>query len=110
MHTTKLIFLRGSLMWTINDFSAYGNISGWSTKGKLPFPCCHKDTQSNSLRNNLCYMGHHCFLPMNHRWHKNRVLFGGKVEIGVEPTPLKGDEALMQIQELGNVSFGKGKK
>ncbi|KAH9803018.1 hypothetical protein KPL71_001620 [Citrus sinensis] len=30
--------LRTILMWTINDFPAYANLSGWSTKGKLACP------------------------------------------------------------------------
>ncbi|XP_019225059.1 PREDICTED: uncharacterized protein LOC109206668 [Nicotiana attenuata] len=38
--------LHASLLWTINDFPAYGNLSGWSTKGKLACPCCNKDTSS----------------------------------------------------------------
>ncbi|XP_060183223.1 uncharacterized protein LOC132613195 [Lycium barbarum] len=99
-----------ALLWTINDFLAYGNLSGWSTKGKLAFPCCHKDTQSVSLRNKLCYMGHRRFLPINHPWHRNRVLFDGKVEMGAAPCPLTGDEALMQLQDLGNVTYGEVQK
>jgi hypothetical protein len=27
--------MRAALMWTINDFPAYGMLSGWSTHGKL---------------------------------------------------------------------------
>ena len=27
-------------MWTINDFPAYGMVSGWSTHGKLACPYC----------------------------------------------------------------------
>ncbi|XP_055803422.1 uncharacterized protein LOC129872461 [Solanum dulcamara] len=68
------------------------------------------NTQSISLRNKLCYMGHRCFLPMNHPWRKNRMLFDGKVEMGIAPRPLTGDEVLMQLHELGNVSFGKVQK
>ncbi|XP_019255076.1 PREDICTED: uncharacterized protein LOC109233657 [Nicotiana attenuata] len=102
--------MRAAIMWTINDFPAYGNLSGWSTKGKFACPCCHKDTQSISLRSKLCYMGHRCFLPLDHPWHKNRRLFDGKVEKGVAPNPLTGDDVLMQLQGLGNVTFGKGQK
>ncbi|XP_009801929.2 uncharacterized protein [Nicotiana sylvestris] len=58
--------MRVAIMWTINDFPAYGNLSGWSTKGKLACPGCHKDTQSTFLRSKLCYMGHRRFLPMDH--------------------------------------------
>jgi hypothetical protein len=30
--------MRAALMWTINDFPAYGMLSGWSTHGKLACP------------------------------------------------------------------------
>jgi len=30
--------LRAALMWTINNFLAYGMVSGWSTHGKLACP------------------------------------------------------------------------
>ncbi|XP_055830880.1 uncharacterized protein LOC129899907 [Solanum dulcamara] len=109
-HSKSNFLMRVALLLTINDFPAYGNLSGWSTKGKLACPCLHKDTQSISLRNKLCYMGHRCFLPMNHPWRKNRMLFDGKVEMGIAPSPLTGDEPLMQLYELGNVSFGKVQK
>jgi len=39
------------ILWTINDFSAYENLSGWSTKGKFACPCCNEDTWSLSLPN-----------------------------------------------------------
>ena len=39
--SSKEIFqLCAALMWTINDFSAYVNLSGWSTKGGLACPYC----------------------------------------------------------------------
>ncbi|XP_060190507.1 uncharacterized protein LOC132619696 [Lycium barbarum] len=75
-HSKSNFLMHVALMWTINVFPAYGNLSGWSTKGKLACPCCHKDTQSVSLHNKLCYMGHRLFLPMNHPWRRNR----GKVQ------------------------------
>ncbi|WVZ70002.1 hypothetical protein U9M48_018711 [Paspalum notatum var. saurae] len=37
--------LRVVLLWTINDFPAYGMPSGWSPKGKFACPYCHKDTE-----------------------------------------------------------------
>jgi hypothetical protein len=36
--------LHALLLWTINDFPAYAMLSGWSTKGKIACPYCHKDT------------------------------------------------------------------
>jgi alcohol dehydrogenase YqhD (iron-dependent ADH family) len=32
--------MRAALMWTINDFLAYGMVSGWSTHGKLACSYC----------------------------------------------------------------------
>lgn len=55
-------------------------------------------------------MGHRCFLPMDHPWRKNKKSFDGKVEMGVAPTPLTGDEVLMQLESLETVTFGKRKK
>ncbi|KAK2641198.1 hypothetical protein Ddye_022961 [Dipteronia dyeriana] len=56
------------IMWTINDFSAYTYMSGWSTKGSLACPCCAKKTYHLSLTNGskICYMGHCRFLPEDH--------------------------------------------
>nr|XP_016477883.1 PREDICTED: uncharacterized protein LOC107799304 [Nicotiana tabacum] len=96
-HSKSNFLMRVAIMWTINDFPSYENLSGWSTKGKLACPCCHKDTQSTSLRSKLCYMGHRRFLPMDHPWRRSRTLFDGKVEMGVAPNPLTGDEALVQL-------------
>lgn len=32
------------VVWTINDFPTYGNLSGWSIKGFLACPTCNKET------------------------------------------------------------------
>lgn len=50
--------LHASIIWTINDFSAYGNLSGWSTKGYMACPICNKDTSSFHLKHGrkICFM------------------------------------------------------
>ncbi|XP_042954724.1 uncharacterized protein LOC122291124 [Carya illinoinensis] len=60
--------LRAALLWTINDFPAYGNLSGWSTKGKMACPSCKEQTDSMWLTYSRkhCYMGHRRFLPSSH--------------------------------------------
>ncbi|XP_042944528.1 uncharacterized protein LOC122278402 [Carya illinoinensis] len=52
--------LHATLLWTINDFSAYVNLSRWSTKGKMACPSCNKDTDSMWLKHDkkYCYMRH----------------------------------------------------
>ncbi|XP_021758007.1 uncharacterized protein LOC110723041 isoform X1 [Chenopodium quinoa] len=97
--------LRASLMWTINDFPAYAMLSGWSTKGYLACPCCQKDTRSEWLSHGgkECYMGHRCYLPMNHRWRKDKDSFDGKVERSLPPKPCSIDEILHQLEDLENI-------
>jgi hypothetical protein len=43
--------MRAALMWTINDFSAYGMVSGWSTHGKLACPYCMESNKAFTLTN-----------------------------------------------------------
>ncbi|XP_041025418.1 uncharacterized protein LOC121265822 [Juglans microcarpa x Juglans regia] len=58
--TKETFMLHVALMWTINDFPAYENLFGWSTKGKLACPSCNEGTDSNWLKygRKHCYMGH----------------------------------------------------
>ena len=41
-----------TILWTINDFPAYANLSGWSTKGKFSYPICNKNCLSYRLQMN----------------------------------------------------------
>ncbi|XP_041004046.1 uncharacterized protein LOC121249404 [Juglans microcarpa x Juglans regia] len=36
--------LHATLLWMINDFPAYSNLFGWSTKGKMTCPTCNVET------------------------------------------------------------------
>ena len=38
--------LHACVLWTINDFPAYGNLSGWSTKGYKACPVFNEDISS----------------------------------------------------------------
>ena len=40
--------LRALLLWTINNFLAYGNLSGYSVKGYYACPICGENTCSKS--------------------------------------------------------------
>lgn len=49
--STKINFnMRAALMWTINDFPAYGMLSGWGTHGKFACPVCMEDTKAFNLK------------------------------------------------------------
>ena len=61
--SSKNVFqLCATLMWTVNDFPAYADVSGWSIKGKFACPCCALETNSWYLKND------HKFRYMGHRW------------------------------------------
>ena len=91
--------LHAALLWTISDFPAYANLSGWSTKGEFACPCCNKHTRSRWLSHGrkFCYMGHRRFLPIGHKFRKDRVSFGGKWEWGSKPPQLSGVDILRQM-------------
>ncbi|XP_071687958.1 uncharacterized protein [Rutidosis leptorrhynchoides] len=71
--------LRAMLFCTINDFPAYGNFSGYSTKGKKACPICEENTHSIWLTNckKPAFMGHRRELAENHPYCKKANLFDG---------------------------------
>ncbi|XP_062012557.1 uncharacterized protein LOC133729103 isoform X3 [Rosa rugosa] len=103
--------LRAALLWTINDFPAYANLSGWSTKGKMACPTCNDQTPHQWLNNwqKTVYYDHRRFLPQNHRFRKN-LEFNGKVEKRLKPALLSGDDVVRQLTHVSQPCFGKGKK
>jgi len=101
--------MRATLMWTINDFSAYGMVSGWSTYGKLACPYCMENNKAFMLTNGgkASFFDCHCrFLPPNHRYRKNRKdFFVGRVEKDVAPPSLSGEELLDVVSKYGDIVF-----
>ena len=96
---------------TINDFPAYGNLSGYSVKGEKACPVCLDDTVDlwlpNSSKN--VYMGHRRFLPANHAHRKRKIEFNGKTENNRVKYPLTGKAVYLQVKDI-KVQFGKFKK
>ena len=71
--------MRAALMWTVNDFHAYGYLYGCRTSGYKACPTCKEDTNYVPLRDKLSYISHRLFLPPDHPWRKSRD-FNGKTE------------------------------
>ncbi|KAK2444001.1 hypothetical protein QL285_015063 [Trifolium repens] len=70
--------MRAALMWTINDFPAYGMLSGWSTHGKLACPHCMEHTKSFNLKKGgkaSWFDCHRRFLPANHQFRRKKNFF-----------------------------------
>lgn len=103
--------LRGMLLFTINDFPAYGNLAGYSVKGHLACPICEKSTSFCQLKHwkKTVYQGHRRFLPKDDPLRKAKKWFDGKVDEREAPTPLTGTEILGQLIDFDN-DFGKNRK
>ncbi|XP_071712201.1 uncharacterized protein [Rutidosis leptorrhynchoides] len=100
--------LRAMLFCTINDFPAYGNLSGYSTKGKKACPICEENTHSIWLTNckKPAFMGHRRELAENHPYRKKADLFDGTIEDRKLPPPLDGETTLSKVANI-NVVLGK---
>ncbi|KAL9366182.1 hypothetical protein Peur_037381 [Populus x canadensis] len=72
--------MRAALMWTINDFPAYGMVSGWSTHGKLACLYCMENNKAFTLTY--------------------------RVEKDVAPPRLSGEELFDVVLEYGDIVFG----
>uniref|UniRef100_A0A151UEQ9 Uncharacterized protein n=1 Tax=Cajanus cajan TaxID=3821 RepID=A0A151UEQ9_CAJCA len=69
--------MKAALMWTINDFPAYGMLSGWGTHGRFSCPHCmeHKKSFTLNYWKKPCWFdSHRRFLPKNHVFRKNKSL------------------------------------
>jgi len=102
--------MRLALMWTINDFPAYGMISGWSKYGKLAYPYFMENNKAFTLTNGgkaFIFYYHQRFLPMNHMYRKNKkVFFVEKVEKDVASPRLSGEELHDVVLEYSDIVFG----
>ncbi|TYK24338.1 transposase [Cucumis melo var. makuwa] len=101
--------LRSVLLWTINDFPAYGNLSGCCVKGYKACPICGDNTNSIRLRHGkkIAYLGHRRFLARDHPYRRQKKSFNGKKELGTIPEPLSGEDVYLKLKDL---EFPKGKK
>ncbi|KAG1362425.1 hypothetical protein COCNU_10G006440 [Cocos nucifera] len=110
--STKTTFqMHATIMWTINDFPAYGNLSGWCTYGRYACPPCNVDTHSRRLIHGkkFCYMSHRRFLDSTHKYRHDAKSFDGSKELGHKPLARSGSDLLDQLKEI-RFGFGKMSK
>ena len=114
-HGKETFTCRVAVLWTINDYPAYGNLSGHRVKGKKACPTCGSDTCTTRL-SKCCkdvYLGHRRFLPADHKYRGMRKAFNGQSERRPPPKTLSGHEVLKQVdsdERLKGMKFGKTKK
>ena len=104
----EYFMLRAVLLWTINDFPAYGNLSGSVVKGYNACPICIDNTKPRYMKHcrKLSFMRHRRFLPPHHPYRKQKKAFDNTVEKNMAPIPLTGEEVLARVEGL-NHEFGK---
>ncbi len=97
--------MRAALIWTINDFPAYANLSGWSTKGRIACPSCGDSTHSYWLKHGgkFCYMGHRRWLEANHPFRFQKDLFDCTIELRSAPVPPTGTEVFRQMHDTNYI-------
>ncbi|XP_038983288.1 uncharacterized protein LOC120111038 [Phoenix dactylifera] len=102
--------MKAVLLWTINDFPAYGMLSGWSTHGKLACPYCMENSKTFTLQHGgktSFFDCHRQFLPMDHAYrYQVDSFFNGRIETDPPPRRLSGEELKNRISALPNITFG----
>ena len=88
--------LHAMIFCTINDFPAYGNLSGYSVKGHHTCPICEKDTSYIQLKHGkkTVYTRHRRFLKPFHPYRHMKKAFNGTSESDSALIPLSGHEVL----------------
>jgi len=100
--------LRAMLFCMINDFPAYGNLSGYSVKGHHACPICEENTSYHQLKyaRKTCYIGHRKLLKRNHPSRKLKKAFNGCQEDITTPPPLIGEEVYNRVSNI-EINYGK---
>ncbi|XP_020239246.1 uncharacterized protein LOC109818226 [Cajanus cajan] len=103
--------LHAMIFCTINDFPAYGNLSGYSVKGHHACPICQQQTSYLQLKHGkkTVYTRHRKFLIPNHPYRRLKKAFNGCQEHEIAPIPLTGEQVYDQVKDI-NIIFGKIQK
>ncbi|XP_028115907.1 uncharacterized protein LOC114313695 [Camellia sinensis] len=105
--STELTFrMHAAVMWTINNFPTYGNLSRWNTKGYLACPTCNKNASSQRLKGKIGYTGACRYLLDDYPWRRSR-LYNGKTKFVSRPLELPGEQILEKLDSRTYRPFGK---
>ncbi|XP_073525456.1 uncharacterized protein [Phyllobates terribilis] len=107
-YTNSNFTLRAMVFCTINDFPAYGNLSGYKTKGEQACPVCEEDMKPAYLSNyrKNVYLDYRKFLSRYHPYRKKKKEFNGYTEEGVARTALTGSQVYERIKNV-DTKYGK---
>ena len=110
-HRDENFRLRALLFTTIQDYPAYGNLSGYTVKGETACPICEDGMKGKWLNasGKMVYLCHRRYLPHNHSYRKQKKAFNGEQEFRRRPTILSGEEVFEKVKNI-KLSFGKTKE
>ncbi|XP_052297107.1 uncharacterized protein LOC127902292 [Citrus sinensis] len=94
--------LRAVLLWTINDFPAYGNLAGCTVKGYYACPYCGEDMPKCRLKHSKknAYIGHRRWLPHDHAFRTQKQPFNNKHEREPPPKPLNSEAIFRKLDVM----------
>ena len=95
-----------ALLWIVNNFFAYGDISRWCIKGYKACPTCNDDIILDRIHGKIYFTDHRYFLSDDHRWRKS-LKFNDKYERHTQPRFWSTDNILNQLSDPQDVIFGK---
>lgn len=102
------IIMKACLIWTINDFPAYGMMSGWMIMGKLACPICMDRSKTFTLINGhktSFFDCHRQFLPTDHCYRRNKKDFKERHdETSLPRKRLNGEELWERVTHLPSVT------
>ncbi|GFS37289.1 hypothetical protein Acr_00g0051170 [Actinidia rufa] len=101
--------MHATLLWTIHDWPAFGDISGWRTKGHYSCYTCNDEPYFESLRSKTAYINHRCYLPENHPERRKRAAYNGKQEKRKRSLELPVEKIQEQLNNINEVILGNEK-
>ncbi|KAL2905095.1 Protease HtpX-like protein 2 [Bienertia sinuspersici] len=110
-HRNETFMLRAMLFCTIQDFPAYGNLSGYTVYGESPCPICEDGLKGKWLtasKKNV-FLDNRRFLPDDHPYRKRKRSFNGEQEFRGRPKVLTSEEVFKKVEHI-HTTFGKKNK
>lgn len=103
--------LRAVVLWTINDYPAFGTLCGCPYGGFNGCVVCRKDTQCSRLAYSAkqSYTGHRKYLPYDHPFRRQTKAFNGKQELEFDKVPMTGLQIYDEVKLVRN-KWGKDSK
>ena len=104
--------LRAMLIWTVNDFPAYGLLSSQQVSGYKGCPLCGPETcaEHAQLLSKMIFLGGRRYLDMNRRFRRAQAAFNNHPELDMAPERPSGEEVLTWGTERSAFLAGGGQE